>query len=50
MLEKAYGESVLLKTWAYEWYKTFKVGREIVEDMLLFGRPPASSMDQTSRK
>lgn len=33
MLEKAYGESSLSKTQAYEWYKTFKKGREVVEDL-----------------
>ena len=33
MLEKACGESVLSKTRAYEWYKAFKEGQEIVEDM-----------------
>lgn len=50
MLEKAYGESVLSKTRAYEWYKAFKEGREIVEDMPRSGRPSTSSTDENIEK
>nr|APL98288.1 putative DD34D transposase [Bactrocera tryoni] len=50
MLEKAYGDSVLSKTQAYEWYKAFKDGREIVEDMPRSGRPSTSSTDENIKK
>lgn len=43
LLEKAYGKSALSKTRAYEWYKTFKEGREVVEDLSRSGRPSTSS-------
>ena len=46
MFQKAYGESVLSKTWAYDWYKAFKEGQEIVEDMCCSGRPSTSSADE----
>lgn len=42
MLEKAYSDSVLSKTRAYEWYKAFREGREIVEDMPRSGQPSNS--------
>lgn len=35
MLEKTYGNSVLLKSKAYEWYKPFKDSREVFVDMPL---------------
>ena len=50
MLEKAYGKSVLAKTGAFEWYKAFKEGREIVEDMLRSGRPSTSPTDENLEK
>jgi hypothetical protein len=31
MLEKAYGESILSKTQAYEWYNAFKSCRDVME-------------------
>lgn len=49
MLEKAYGESPLSKTQAYEWYKAFKEGRE-VEDLPRFGRPSTSSTEENIDK
>ena len=42
MLEKAYGESSLSKTRAYEWYSAFKNGRDIVEDLPRSGRTSTS--------
>jgi hypothetical protein len=32
MLQKAYGESTLTKSRAYECYKAFKSGRNVVKD------------------
>ena len=45
MLQKAYGESTLSKTRAYEWYNAFKSGRDMVEDLPRFGRPSTSSTE-----
>lgn len=50
MLQKAYGDSALSKTQAYEWYKAFKDGREIVEDMPRSGRPSTSSTEENVDK
>ena len=47
MIEKAYGRSVLSKTRLYQWYKAFKEGREIVEDMPRCGQPSNSSTDES---
>ena len=33
MLQKAYRESTLSKTRAYEWYSVFKSGGDVVEDL-----------------
>lgn len=46
MLQKAFGESALSKTRAYEWYKEFKSGREVVEDLPRSGRPSTSNTDE----
>ena len=43
MLQKAYRESTLSKTRAYEWYIAFKSGRDVVEDLPRSGRPSTSS-------
>ncbi|EGI63873.1 FLJ37770-like protein [Acromyrmex echinatior] len=32
MLQKAYGESILSKTRAYEWYSALKSGRDVVKN------------------
>lgn len=45
MLHKAYGESTLSKTRAYEWYSAFKSGRDVVEDLPRSGRPSTSSTE-----
>lgn len=45
LVQKAYGDSVLLKTRAYEGYKSFKEGHEIVEDIPRFGRPSTSTTE-----
>ena len=42
MLQKAYGESTLSKTRAYEWDSEFKSGRDVVEDL------PRSGVQSTS--
>ncbi|KAJ8947600.1 hypothetical protein NQ318_010112 [Aromia moschata] len=43
MLNKTFGDSCLSETQAYEWYKEFKAGREIVEDLPRSGRPSTST-------
>ena len=43
MLQKAYGESTLSKTRAYERYSAFKSSRDVVEDLPRSGRPSTSS-------
>jgi len=45
MLQKAYGDSSLSKSQVYEWYKLFKDGREIVEDLPRAGCPLTSNTD-----
>ena len=45
MLDKAYGESTLSKTRAYEWHSAFKSGRDVVEDLPRSGRPSTSSTE-----
>ena len=45
MLQKAYGESTLSKTRAYEWYSAFKSGRDVVEDLPRSGGPLTSSTE-----
>ncbi|KAF2899026.1 hypothetical protein ILUMI_07149, partial [Ignelater luminosus] len=42
MLTIAYGDSTMSKTQAYEWYKEFKAGRTVVDDLPRFGRPSTS--------
>ncbi|XP_018311308.1 putative nuclease HARBI1 isoform X2 [Mycetomoellerius zeteki] len=50
MLQKAYGNSSLSKTQVYEWYKLFKDGREIVEDLPRSGRPSSSNTNENIDK
>ncbi|KAG5328011.1 GVQW3 protein, partial [Acromyrmex charruanus] len=50
MLQKAYGDSSLSKSQVYEWYKLFKEGREIVEDLPRSGRPLTSNTDKNVDK
>lgn len=45
MLQKAYSESILSKTRAYEWYKAFKSGRDVMEDLPRSGRPSTSATE-----
>ena len=45
MSQKAYGESTLLKTRAYDWYSAFKSGRDVVEDLPRSGRVSTSSTE-----
>ena len=50
MLQKAFGESALSRTRAYEWYKDFKSGRTVVEDLPRSGRPSTSNTDENVKK
>ncbi|CAK9801685.1 Mariner Mos1 transposase [Anthophora quadrimaculata] len=50
MLQKAYGKSCLSKMQTYEWYKTFKGGREGVQDLPRAGRPSIVSTDENIEK
>ena len=43
MLRNTYGESCISKTRAYEWYKAFKEGREVVVDLPRSGRPSTAT-------
>ena len=45
MLQKAYSESTLLKTRAYEWYNAFKSGIDVVEDLPRSDRLSTSSTE-----
>jgi hypothetical protein len=47
MLQKAYGESTLSKTCAYEWYKAFKRGQDVMEDLPRSSRPSTSATEVT---
>ncbi|XP_028047733.1 protein GVQW3-like [Monomorium pharaonis] len=50
MLQKAYGNSALSKTRAYEWYSAFKKGLKKVEDAPRSGRPSTSTTDDNVEK
>jgi hypothetical protein len=47
MVQKAYGKSTISKTRGYEWYKAFKSGRDMMEDLPCSGRPstPATEVN-----
>jgi hypothetical protein len=45
MLQKAYGESILSKTRASVWYKAFKSGRDVMEDLSRSGRQSTSTTE-----
>lgn len=45
MLQRAYGESTLSKTRAYEWFKAFKSGGDVMEDLPRSGRPSTSATE-----
>ncbi|XP_044753368.1 protein GVQW3-like isoform X1 [Coccinella septempunctata] len=45
MLKKAFVDNCMSKTQAYDWYKSFKDGREVVEDLPRSGRPSTSTTD-----
>ena len=44
-MQKAYGESTLSKTCTYEWYRTFKNGRDVAENLPCFGQSSKSSTE-----
>jgi hypothetical protein len=45
MLQKAYGESFLSKTRAYEWYNAFKSGRDVMDDLPRSSKPATSATE-----
>jgi hypothetical protein len=50
MLQKAFKNNCMSKTQAYEWYKSFKEGRTVVEDLPRTGRPSTSIDDDHVNK
>jgi len=50
MLKKAYGDSTMSKTRAYEWFSAFKEGREVLEDLPRFGRPSTFTTNDNIEK
>ncbi|CAK1588500.1 unnamed protein product [Parnassius mnemosyne] len=50
MLRNTYGESCISKTRAYEWYKAFKEGREVVVDLPRSGRPSTATTKENIDK
>ena len=50
MLTVAYVDSTMSKTQAYEWYKEFKAGRTVVDDLPRSGRPSTSVTDKNIEK
>ncbi|XP_037942879.1 protein GVQW3-like [Teleopsis dalmanni] len=47
---KAYGDSSISRTQAYEWYKSFKKGREVTEDLPRSERPSTSNTEENVAK
>ncbi|CAK9811861.1 Mariner Mos1 transposase [Anthophora quadrimaculata] len=50
MLQKAFGDSALSKTRAYEWYKQFKNGRTAIDDLSRAGRPSTANTEENVAK
>lgn len=50
MLKKTFGDSTMSKTQVYDWYKSFKEGREEVNDLPRSGRPSTSSTEENVDK
>ncbi|XP_037959096.1 protein GVQW3-like [Teleopsis dalmanni] len=50
MVQKAYGDSSMSPTQAYEWYKSFKEGREVIKDLPRSGRPSTSNTEKNVAK
>ncbi|XP_037930790.1 protein GVQW3-like [Teleopsis dalmanni] len=50
MVQKAYGDSTMSRTQAFEWYKSFKEGREVIEDLPRSGRPSTSNTEENVAK
>jgi hypothetical protein len=46
VLTESYGDATLLRTIVLKWHKTFKEGRENVEDDPCSGKPISSTNDQ----
>lgn len=50
MYGKVYSNEVLSKTWAYEWYKAFKKGREIIKTIPYSRRPSTPKTNSNVKK
>ncbi|XP_065667611.1 protein GVQW3-like [Hydra vulgaris] len=50
MLQKAFGEETMSQKNVYKWYKDFKEGRELVDDLERSGRPSTSIDDRHINK
>ena len=50
ILQKAYGKLTLSKKHAYEWYSSFKSGRDVLQDLPRSGRPLTSSTEDNIAK
>ena len=46
MLQKAFGDLTMSQKNVYKWYKDFKEGRELVDDLEHPGRPSTSTDEQ----
>lgn len=46
MLEKSFGDSIMSKSRAFQWYRAFKEGREVVDDLPRPGRPTSSTNEE----
>ncbi|XP_037930482.1 protein GVQW3-like [Teleopsis dalmanni] len=50
MVQKAYGDFSMSRIQAYEWYKSFKGGREVIEDLPRSVRPSTSNTEKNVAK
>ncbi|XP_037942722.1 protein GVQW3-like [Teleopsis dalmanni] len=50
MVQKAYGNSSMSRTQAYEWYKSFKEGREVIENLNRSKRPSTTNTEENVAK
>ena len=50
MLQKCFGESILLRTQVFEWYKADSEGREVLENLPHASRPSIFVSDDSVKK
>jgi len=50
MIQKAYGKDALSKAQVFRWHKSFREGREDVEDEQRIGRPSTSYTSDNAAK